>query len=162
MTVASAQTLRKIAADGYLLEPFHERTRLHGMTYGLGPAGYDIRIAEEFALVSGQFVLASSVERFKMPNNLLGIVHDKSSWARLGLQVQNTVIEPGWEGYLTLELTTAKRLDIPKGAPIAQVVFHLLDMHTLQPYEGKYQNQKAGPQPALFDGDTLDGRPGGQ
>lgn len=124
-------------------------------SYGLTEAGYDIRIAQDVQFYSGMFkkvrienqvnkgnfVLASSVERFAMPDSLVGVVHDKSSWARRGLSVFNTVIENGFEGYLTLELMFhgSKGLYIPKGAGIAQVLFH----RTTNPskYEGKYNHQ---------------------
>ncbi len=86
-----------------------------------------------------------------MPDNVMGIVHDKSSWARKGLTVQNTVIEPGWAGFLTLELTYhgESELFVHYGDPIAQIVFHRLDEITEQPYIGKYQNQERGPQEAI-------------
>jgi len=86
-----------------------------------------------------------------MPDDLLGVVHDKSSWARRGLTVQNTVIEPGWRGFLTLELTYHGDADLAlhQGDPIAQIVFHRLDMATVQPYDGKYQDQAPGPQEAI-------------
>lgn len=149
--IASAQTLRALRP----VDPFCERGVVGGMSFGLSAAGYDIRIAETRLLYSGCFSLASSIERFKMPPNLLGIVHDKSTWARRGLAVQNTVIEPGWEGYLTLELTyhenTDDALRIEAGMPIAQIVFHILDHPTDQPYTGKYQNQEAGPQAARLE-----------
>lgn len=131
------------------LSPLVKRTDYLGYTYGLSPAGYDVRIAESLVLQPGAFALASTIELFDMPNNLLGIVHDKSSWARRGLAVQNTVIEPGWRGHLTLELTTHRGgLDIPAGVGIAQIVFHLLSEPTDSPYSGKYQDQEAGPQEA--------------
>lgn len=147
--ILSAQSIRKRG----IVSPFCERTVAHGMTYGLGPSGYDIRAAEELWLDRGGIVrLASSIERFDMPNDLLGQVCDKSSWARKGLFVQNTIIEPGWRGYLTLELTYEGEgpdyCHIPAGAPIAQVVFMRLDEPTEIPYSGKYQDQEAGPQEA--------------
>jgi dCTP deaminase len=144
--IASAQTLRGLRP----VEPFEDRKVFEGMSYGLSSAGYDIRIAEDTHLAPGEFSLASSIERFWMPFSLLGIVHDKSTWARKGIAVQNTVIEPGWRGYLTLELTnhSDKYVFIKSGSPIAQVVFHLLDHPTEQPYQGKYQDQQAGPQHA--------------
>lgn len=146
--IASAQTLRLLKP----IHPFEERTTAHGLTFGLGPAGYDIRIAETInnGFWFGPFVLASSIERFNMPDNLLGVVHDKSSWARQGLSVQNTIIEPGWRGHLTLELTnhSDNPLTIKAGMPIAQVVFHFLDEATTEPYDGKYQDQEAGVQKA--------------
>lgn len=135
------------------LLPFVERTKWRGMTYGLGPAGYDVRIAEEIFLDAGQFSLASTIERFDMPGDVLGIVCDKSTWARHGLAVQNTVIEPGWRGYLTLELTNHAyaAIHILCGDPIAQIIFHRLEAATDTPYEGKYQDQQAGPQPARLE-----------
>jgi len=155
MTVASAQTLRKIRP----VHPFEERTKHDsGFTYGLGPAGYDIRVAQDITVPPGSFVLASSLEHFDMPLDLLGVIHDKSTWARMGLVVQNTVIEPGWRGHLTLELTNhlithPQPRIIPGGTPIAQVVFHLLDEPTTQPYphDGKYQDQGIGPEPPRLD-----------
>lgn len=133
------------------VEPFEERTKAFGLTYGLGPAGYDVRIAEDLWLPpQTPMKLASTMERFTMPHTLLGVVHDKSTWARRGLAVQNTVIEPGWCGFLTLELTNHgdQLLRLERGMPIAQIIFHLLDQPTSQPYNGKYQHQAAGPQPA--------------
>lgn len=149
MTIASAQTLCAFKP----VEPFQPRTRENGMTFGLGPAGYDVRIAERVELHPGQFRLASTIERFNMPAELMGIVHDKSTLARRGLSVFNTVIEPGWRGILTLELKNqgGQPIVIPAGSPIAQVVFHLLDEPTDLPYEGKYQDQEAGPQGPRFD-----------
>ena len=150
--IASAQTLRKLLP----VSPFCERTKFNGMTYGVGPAGYDLRIKEDVSLDPGGFVLASCLEEFSMPGNLLGVVHDKSTWARLGLCVQNTVIEPGWCGYLTIELTnhSKQQLHIKAGTPICQVVFHILDKPTEAPYNGKYQNQKEGVQEAILEPNT--------
>lgn len=152
--ILSAQTLRRVQP----VSPFVERQKSNGLTYGLGPAGYDIRIAEDIVLHPGCFVLASAMERFTMPEHVLGIVHDKSTWARMGLSVFNTVIEPGWRGYLTLELANqnapaafTEPLTIDRGTPIAQVIFHFLDLPTDTLYQGKYSNQKAGPQPAKFE-----------
>jgi dCTP deaminase len=118
----------------------------HGVSYGMSEAGYDIRIKQSLWLHPlRKFRLASTVERFQMPDNLVGVVHDKSTWARRGLSVFNTVIEPGWEGWLTLELVYHgwKPLHIPAGAGVAQVIFHEI----LEPaqYRGKYQDQPDEP-----------------
>lgn len=144
--IASAQTLRRLQP----ITPFHERTAHNGMTFGLGPAGYDVRIAESITLLPGEFCLASTVERFSIPDNYLAMVADKSTWARRGIAVQHTVIEPGWRGFLTLELTnhSADAIIIVAGDPIAQIVFHQLDAPTDSPYSGRYQDQESGPQPA--------------
>lgn len=150
--IASNQTLWKLKP----VAPMCSRSKFNGMTYGVGPAGIDLRIAEDIYLDPNGFKLASCLERFEMPFNLLGVVHDKSTWARLGLCVQNTVIEPGWHGYLTIELTnhSNKLLDIKRGTPICQVVFHVLDETTSLPYEGKYQDQKKGVQEAILEPDS--------
>ena len=147
--IASAQTLRALKP----VEPFEDRKVFEGMSYGLSSAGYDIRIHEDRVIYPGKYDLAASLECFRMPDHLLGIVHDKSTWARRGLAVQNTVIEPGWKGFLTLELTNhgGEILRIKAGSPIAQIVFHLLDHPTEKPYTGKYQNQEAGPQIARYE-----------
>jgi dCTP deaminase len=147
--ILPAQTIRQIKP----ITPFHERTKEFGMSYGLSAAGYDIRIAEEFYLFPNQFKLASSIEEFNMPDDVLAYVKDKSTWARQGLCVQNTVIEPGWKGYLTLELTNHSLLPLTFkiGMPIAQIIFHRLEAPTEQPYDGKYQNQLAGAQKPIFE-----------
>jgi dCTP deaminase len=141
------------------------KVRLHGVSHGLGEAGYDIRIKQaiDFRVpdtmparvtvdgihVGQRFCIASAIEEFQMPDYLVGIVHDKSTWARRGLSVFNTVIEPGWNGFLTLELVYhgSEPLFIPAGAGIAQVIFHRLVEHVS--YEGKYQNQADKPVGAI-------------
>ena len=137
-----------------MIWPFVERDVVRGMSFGLSAASYDVRIAESVTIYPGEFVLASTMERFCIPNDVLMVAHDKSSWARRGLAVQNTIFDPGWRGYATLELTNHGRssLTILAGDPIAQVVCHLLTEPTTQPYSGKYQDQEAGPQHARDDG----------
>jgi dCTP deaminase len=169
MTVLSAQSIRHRCnlefEDLQFLgiapwEPVSKQAM--GMSYGLTAAGYDIRVGElpdgterivreSIWLHPGEFVLIASLERVKVPHDLQVIVHDKSSWARQGLALQNTVLEPGWEGYITLELSNhgKKPLRIIRGQPIAQLVFHQLDAPTDRPYTGKYQNQGAAPTEAI-------------
>ena len=144
-----------------------EKRREHGVSYGLAEAGYDIRVKQTVVFratgqldprvwvdglgVNGRFALASSVEEFDMPPYLVGVVHDKSTWARRGLSVRNTVIEPGWRGWLTLELVYDgnEQLTIPAGAGIAQVLFH--EVASPAHYEGKYQGQEDRPVEARHD-----------
>ena len=85
-----------------------------------------------------------------MPTNLVGVVHDKSTWARRGLSVFNTVVEPGWKGFLTLELVYHGEGDlrIPAGSAIAQVVF--TETSDRRAYNGKYQHQADRPTPAIY------------
>lgn len=152
MTVLSAQAIRNAG----ILEPFSDRCEDKlGLTRGLGPAGYDLSLVlpnnnKWQILEPGEFLLASSRERFTMPIDLIGIVHDKSSLARRGLSVFNTVIEPGWRGWLTLELVNhgAEHIMLVRNQGVAQVIFHRLDRPTDQPYDGKYQDQEWGPQGA--------------
>lgn len=148
MTILAAQSIPRT-----IVTPFVEEKIIHpcGMSFGLSAAGYDVRIAQGAILKPGDFLLASTVERFAMPDWIVGIVHDKSTLARLGIALQNTVIEPGWEGWLTLEITNhgPEPVELVKRQPIAQVLFHALDQPTARPYSGKYQNQKEGPQAAI-------------
>ena len=143
------------------------KLKVHGTSYGLGEAGFDIRIRQEIIfkpgmtmgptievngqLEHGRFTLASAIEEFDMPADLVGVVHDKSTWARQGLSVFNTVIEPGFKGGLTLELVFHgnKELIIPAGSGIAQVIFSTLAHDAW--YEGKYNGQSTDPVPARFD-----------
>ena len=121
-----------------------------GTSYGLSEAGYDVRIKQSITLSPRQrFALASTVERFEMPRNLVGVVHDKSTWARRGLSVFNTVIEPGWAGWLTLELVYHGdgELLVPAGAGVAQVLFTRLTAPA-DYAGGKYHLQPDYPVPA--------------
>ena len=63
------------------------------------------------------------------------------------------MIEPGWRGYLTLELTNhgEREIRVAGGTPIAQIIFHLLDAPAEHPYAGKYQDQRQGPQAAILE-----------
>ncbi|ABS14245.1 deoxycytidine triphosphate deaminase [Brucella anthropi] len=151
MTILSAQSIRTRG----IFKPFHERTLSNGMTFGLGPAGYDVRIAETLTLEPARrAVLASTMEHFTMPVDCAAYVKDKSTWARRFVLVQNTVIEPGWRGFLTLEISYEGQepITIEQGSPIAQIIFHKLDEPTESPYAGKYQDQSEGAQPARLEG----------
>lgn len=146
--ILPSQTIQSLR----IISPFNERTVAFGMTYGLGPAGYDVRVAEDLRLFSGSFLLASTIEQFNMPIDVLAVVCDKSTHARRGIAVQNTIIEPGWRGTLTLEITNhgPEAVGIKAGSPIAQIIFHRLEAPTEQPYEGRYQDQEPGAQSARF------------
>lgn len=150
MSILSAQSIRSIQG---LIEPFCERTIIYGMSFGLSCSGYDVRIAQSVDISSNKFLLASTIERFQIPNNILAQVTDKSSWARQGLSLFNTILEPSWNGYLTLELANhgQDRLIIEKGMPIAQIIFFWLDEPTEQEYKGKYNNQPDYPVRAILE-----------
>lgn len=155
-----------------------------GMSYGLSSCGYDIRAgqidrlhvssssgahkklpvghpAQSYTMKPGEFLLCSSLEYMELPHDVCGKVLDKSTLARQGLALQNTILEPGWRGHITLELSnhSALPIRIRVGQPIGQVVFEFLDQPTDRPYRGKYQDQAAEPVPAILVPDEVDGAP---
>lgn len=155
--IVNGETLLKYAPIKDMLD---HKVRGEITSHGLSEAGYDIRIKQDIEFTqngvtadgvwkSGRFTIASAIELFQMPDNLCGVVHDKSTWARRGLSVFNTVIEAGWKGFLTLELVYhgRERLHIPAGSGIAQVLFHHLSCEAS--YDGKYQNQTDRPVEAI-------------
>lgn len=147
MTILSAQSIREMGILTPCSEPYRDP---EGNSAGLSACGYDLTLGEDVKLWPGTFCLASAAEHFSLPHDIVGIIHDKSSLARRGLAVQNTVAEPGWRGYLTLELTNHGQevIQLRRGSAICQVIFHTLDKVTELPYQGKYQDQPKGPQRA--------------
>jgi len=141
-------------ADSPMIEPFVPR-QAGKPSYGLGSFGYDIRLGRRFLVPLGGVnavldpvvfpenhfrtiesdatfelspnsqVLAESVERFRMPDDVCAVCWGKSSYARCGLLVNVTPLEPGWRGVLTIELANVSPLPIRLhiGQGIAQVVF---------------------------------------
>lgn len=95
------------------------------------------------------YVLASSVERFHIPDDIIAICLGKSTYARCGIVVNVTPLEPGWEGFLTLEIsnTTDFAVTIYAGEGIAQLLFHKGERPaiTYSDRGGKYQNQESQP-----------------
>jgi dCTP deaminase len=113
---------------------------------------------EPFILHPGEFVLGSTLERVSLPNDLVARLEGKSSLGRLGLLIHSTAgyVDPGWDGYLTLELSNVANLPITiyHGMPIGQLSFMRMDASVEMPYgaEGagsKYQGQ-AEPTPSRF------------
>jgi dCTP deaminase len=95
--------------------------------------------------------LAVTLERFRFPRNICGSVLDKSSWARVFITAFNTHLDPGWEGFLTVELANLgeEPVEYLEGDPVVQVKFEWLDEPTELPYHGKYQSQPKEPVPAM-------------
>lgn len=141
----SAQSIRRLCdSDTPLLTPFvNEKTIVNGKSYGLSSAGYDVRIAHDLRLYPRQTSLAHTVEDFHLPDNVSGLVTDKSTYARMFISAMNTFIDPGFQGNLTLELVNLgeRMVDIKAGDPICQILFFWLDEPTDRPYQGKYQHQ---------------------
>ena len=133
-----------------------------GVTYGCSEVGYDVRIKQGLhftrdelgnkitvvndgdshpQLLLGWALNVNIIEEFTMPKDLVGIGHPKSSWNRQHLRLGTPVIEPGWNGFLTISLNYVGERDlmIEPGAGIMQVIFHRLESEAA--YQGRYQNQ---------------------
>lgn len=138
--ILPAQTIRALG----ILSPCCERTKENGVTYGLSPAGYDLRIANDIRLWPSSSVRVDAIERFNMPNDVMGLLFTKSTWARLHIEQAGSVVEPGWRGVLRLEINMhfgTEPIEIKAGTGMVQVVFHRLEAPTEMPYAGKYQDQ---------------------
>lgn len=97
--------------------------------------------------------LAHTIEDFNMPNDVVGYVCDKSTYARVFVTAFNTLFDPGFKGNATLELVNLgeETVHISAGDPICQFTFHWLDEPTERPYRGKYQNQTKAAHGARYD-----------
>ena len=116
----------------------------------------EVRPDEPFILHPGEFVLGSTAERIGIPNDLVARLEGKSSLGRLGLLIHSTAgyVDPGWDGYLTLELSNVANLPITlyPGMKIGQISFFKLTTPADVPYGAagnKYQGQR-GPTPSRF------------
>ena len=155
MTVLSDRWIKKMAKEKGMIKPFVEKQESKNyISYGLSSFGYDARVSNEFkiftdvdsALVDpknfknnsfvsrtsneciippNSFVLASTVEYFKIPKDVLVICLGKSTYARCGIIVNVTPLEPGWEGYVTLEFsnTSPQPAKIYANEGAAQFIF---------------------------------------
>src|SRR5689334_8222735 len=105
---------------------------------------------EPFVLHPGEFVLGQTLERVRLPDDLVARLEGKSSLGRLGLVIHSTAgfVDPGFEGNLTLELSNLANLPVTiyEGMPIGQISFMRMDGEVEHPYGGeatgsKYQGQ---------------------
>lgn len=166
-----------MAQEKNMIAPFaKEQIKKANISFGLSSFGYDIRLDNDFKLFNppqgividpkkmkenifrrvktkvctipaNSYVLAKSLEYFKIPDNVLGIVMGKSTYARCGILVNVTPLEPGWEGFLTISIsnTAPRPVKIYAGEGIAQVIFFESDQPCRISYrdkKGKYQGQK--------------------
>ena len=111
-----------------------------------------------FILHPGEFVLGSTLERVRLPDDLVARLEGKSSLGRLGLLIHSTAgyVDPGWDGFLTLELSNVANLPITiyPGMKIGQISFFRLTTPAERPYGAKgrgskYQGQ-SGPTASRF------------
>tara|TARA_X000001036_G_scaffold367329_1_gene352491 strand:+ start:397 stop:951 length:555 start_codon:yes stop_codon:yes gene_type:complete len=177
MSVLSDRWIKKLAIEKGMIKPFVEKqTANKSISYGLSSYGYDARVSNEFKIFTdvdsvivdpknfkqnsfvsrtsseciippNSFVLASTVEYFKIPKNILVICLGKSTYARCGIIVNVTPLEPGWEGHVTLEFsnTTPLPAKIYANEGAAQFIFLQGNEEPEVTYaqrNGKYMNQK--------------------
>ena len=177
MSVLSDRWIKKMALEKKMIQPFiSEQKRENVISYGLSSFGYDARVSNEFKIFTNvnseivdpknfkssnfitknsseciippnSFVLARTVEYFKIPKNVLVICLGKSTYARCGIIVNVTPLEPGWEGHVTLEFsnTTPLPAKIYANEGVAQFVFIKGNEDPSVSYadrNGKYQGQK--------------------
>lgn len=175
MSIKSDKWIRKMAKEG-MIEPFADKQVSKGViSFGVSSYGYDMRIADEFEIFTNahsvvvdpknfskrsfvnfkgkeciippnSFALGKSVEYFRIPRNVLCIVLGKSTYARAGIIVNVTPLEPMWQGYVTVEIsnTTPLPVKVYANEGIAQVLFLESDEECETSYadkKGKYQNQ---------------------
>ncbi|GAB1420802.1 dCTP deaminase [Anaerolineales bacterium] len=168
--------IRKMAQEHGMIEPYVEKQVREGViSYGVSSYGYDMRVSTSFKIFTNvhsaivdpkafnpqsfidfegdsclippnSFALAHSVEYFRIPRNVLTITVGKSTYARAGIITNVTPFEPGWEGYVTLEIsnTTPLPARIYANEGIAQVLFFEADEECEVSYadkKGKYQGQ---------------------
>src|SRR3954468_12712237 len=135
MSIMPDHWIREMATSRDMIMPFEDRLSREGViSYGLSSYGYDARVADEFKIFTNvdnaivdpkdfasnsfvdrktdcciippnSFALARTVEYFRVPRDVLVICLGKSTYARCGIIVNVTPLEPGWEGHVTLEFS---------------------------------------------------------
>jgi dCTP deaminase len=177
MSVLPDTWIREMSKKRRMIEPFaDQRTRAGKISYGVSSYGYDYRLARDFkipelggvknldpkkmdqvsfrdfagasCLIPGNsFVLGRSLEYFRIPRDVLVICQGKSTYARTGVIVNVTPLEPEWEGFITLSLVNASPVParIYPGEGIGQLVFIRAESECGTSYsdrKGKYQAQQ--------------------
>ena len=109
--------------------------------------------ADSFLLMPGQFILATTMEYFELPDDMTAFVEGRSSLGRMGLFIQNAGwVDPGFHGEITLELFNANRcaIELKFGRRVGQLVFAKMDEKAQNPYRGKYQGQRGATGSRVF------------
>jgi dCTP deaminase len=184
MSIKADKWIRRMCEEHRMIEPFEAGQIRDGVvSYGLSSYGYDIRVSREFKVFTNvhnaivdpkrfdaksfvdftvdeciippnSFALARTEEYFRIPRNVLAVCLGKSTYARCGLVVNVTPLEPTWEGYLTLEIsnTTPLPAKVYGGEGIAQLLFFEGDEEPEVAYadrKGKYMMQQGVTLPRL-------------
>jgi dCTP deaminase len=177
MAVKNDRWIRKMVKEHDMIKPFAESQVREGViSYGLSSYGYDLRVADEFKIFTNvnctivdpknfdprsfvefrgpvciippnSFALARSVEYFKIPRTVITVCVGKSTYARCGIIVNVTPLEPEWEGFVTLEIsnTTPLPARVYSNEGLCQIVFFESDELCEISYKdkkGKYQAQQ--------------------
>lgn len=175
--ILADQQIRDLALNQGMITPFVEKQKNEGtISYGLSSYGYDARCSEEFKIFTNvdnalvdpknfsensfvsrsedicvippnSFVLTHTVEYFRIPEDVLVVCLGKSTYARCGLIVNVTPLEPGWEGHVTLEIsnTTPLPARVYANEGIAQFLFFKGSKPCETSYadrSGKYMGQR--------------------
>ena len=179
MILSDKTILQKLKEKTLIISPLNDEQ--------IQPASVDIRLGSSFSVVEdspsgiitleseinykticsytylilpGQFVLATTMEYFELPDNLTAFVEGRRSLGRMGLFIQNAGwVDPGFKGEITLELYNANRfaIELRSGRRIGQLVFAEMDDHALNSYNGKYQGQVGATGSKVFlDNDKQD------
>jgi dCTP deaminase len=184
MPIKSDKWIRKMALEHNMIEPFNDKQVRSGViSYGVSSYGYDIRVSDEFKIFTNihnsivdpkafdsksfvdfkgdvciipanSFALARTLEYFIIPRTVLVVTVGKSTYARCGIIINVTPLEPEWEGHITLEIsnTTPLPAKIYANEGIAQLLFYESDEECAVSYkdkQGKYQNQRGITLPKL-------------
>mgnify|MGYP001183568792 CR=1 FL=1 len=177
MAIKSDRWIRRMAEEAGMIDPFVPGQVREGVvSYGLSSFGYDIRGADEFKVFTdvhsvvvdpkafdqrsfvdiqadhciippNSFALARTMEYFRIPDDVLVVCLGKSTYARCGIIVNVTPLEPGWHGHLTLEIsnTTPLPAKVYANEGLAQLLFFQGDEVPAVTYAqraGKYQGQQ--------------------
>ena len=177
MSILSDRSIRRLALEKGMIEPFVDSQKREGIiSYGLSSYGYDARVGNEFKIFTNvdsavvdpknfaansfvdrtgdvciippnSFALARTVEYFRIPRDVLVVCVGKSTYARCGIIVNVTPLEPEWEGHVTLEFsnTTPLPAKIYANEGACQFLFLQGDQPCEVSYRdkaGKYQGQR--------------------
>lgn len=184
MAIKSDKWIKMMSLKEGMIEPFFENQEKQGViSYGVSSYGYDIRVSDEFKIFTNvnssivdpknfdpksfvdfkgdvcivppnSFALARTLEYFRIPRNILVVTLGKSTYARCGIIINVTPLEPEWEGHVTLEIsnTTPLPAKIYANEGIAQLLFYEGDEPCTISYKdrkGKYQGQQGITLPRL-------------
>ncbi len=184
MAIKSDRWIRRMAQDHGMIEPYETAQVREGViSYGVSSFGYDIRVADEYKVFTDvfsvvvdpkafdprsfvdikgdhciipprSFALARTLEYFRIPADVLVVCVGKSTYARCGIIVNVTPLEPEWQGHLTLEIsnTTPLPAKIYSNEGLAQLLFFQGDEVPEITYamkQGKYQGQQGVTLPRL-------------